>query len=354
MFPEEFKSTLLRLAEENEDMKTLLGLFHLAKGYTTEETLVKNFTAITGKDCTDLLKVLRRKGILKIGTHNDYLCLSGYEEFFDEITGRYLPQPGDFVSYFEKAAEAGDLAKLKMIDLLLKIGKHGTPGLTQYESIRKELSELFSLEAFHAIENDLLRERLCLYGKKREQEFLELYQSEDTKKKVKEQLQAWKANQLAVLPIRETLEKEIDELIKEARWIIKPWSTKMAEQAAMTEQGILETTGYFTGFEIDKFLPFLRSYILLGRDTLYIALTDTLSRHDVVEWKDFPVIFIADEIPKWINDLQAVFKNAYPKLSERKIAIAVPNKGAYANFKQNLLSELMNHLGISEISEFPK
>ncbi|NMX20855.1 hypothetical protein C5S30_00110, partial [ANME-1 cluster archaeon GoMg4] len=72
MFPEEYRSTLLRLVETDEDMRALLGLFHLLKTYTTEETLVRNFTVMTGKDCKDLLKVLVRDEIIKVGANNEY------------------------------------------------------------------------------------------------------------------------------------------------------------------------------------------------------------------------------------------------------------------------------------------
>jgi hypothetical protein len=355
MFPEEYKSTLLSLAEAHgEDMKTLLGLFHLLKDYTTEEALVKNFTAITGKDCKELLKELRRKEILKIGAYNEYLCLSGYEEFFDDITARYSPQPGNLSKYFEKAVEEGDKAALKMIDLLLKLGKHGTVGFTQYALIRNDLSETFSPEIFLALEERLINERLCVYGKRKEKEFLELYQSEDTINDVKARLRAWKAAKLAEMPVIKTLEKEIEDLVADARKSIKQWSAKMAEQAGMSEKEIEETVGYFSGFKMDEFSQIITGNMLIDHDALHIVINDSLSRYDAREWKDFPVLFITEEIPKWIGKMGVVFKNAYPELSYRKIAIAVPDKIAYANFEQNLLSELVNRLGISEIRELPK
>lgn len=358
MFPEEYKSTLLSLVEaHSEDMKTLLGLFHLLKDYTTEEALVKNFMAITGKDCKELLKALRRKEILKIGSYNEYLCLSGYEDFFDDITAGYSHQPGDLSRYFENAVADGDKAALKMIDLLLKLGKHGTAGFTQYELIRNDLSETFSPELFQALEERLIKERLCVYGKKRDEEFLELlYQSEDAINDVKARLKLWRRNKLTEKPVINALEKEIEELVADARKSIKPWSANMAEQAGMSEKEIEETIGYFSGFTMDDSSLFITCNMLIDHDTLHIAITDSLSWYDAREWKDFPVLFITEEIPKWIGKLGVVFKNAYPELKYRKIAIASPDKIAYANFEQNLLFELLNRLGISEseIRELPK
>lgn len=355
MFPEEYKSTLLGLAEAHgEDMKTLLGLFPLLKGYTTEESFVKNFIAMTGKDCKDLLKELRRREILKLGTFNDYLCLSGYEEFFDEITARYSLQPGDLLQYFEKAVERGDNAALKMIDLLLKVGKHGEARLTQYEFIKLEISDRFSPAVFQSLEEELIKERLCLYGKKQDKEFLELYQSEATMNEAKERLAAWKKTKIAEMPVKETLDREIEDLVAKARRKIKAFKETMAVQAGMSEGEIEDTTGYFSGFSIDDSFMFLTGYVLLDRDTLHIAITDSLSRYDAREWKEFPVVFITGEIPNWIGKMGIVFKNAYPELKYRKIAIAVPDKIAYANFGHNLLFELVKRLGISEIKELPK
>ncbi len=354
MFPEEYRSILLSLAEEYEGMKTLLGLFHRLKGYTTEETLVKNFTALTGKDCEDLLKTLRKRGILKIGAHNEYLCLSGYEEFFDEVARGYSLQPGDLSKYIEKAVEEGDRAALKLIELLLKISKHGTPGVTHYELIRDEMSELFSPTVFHSLEERLIKEKLCVYTKKRDKEFLEFYQSGDRIKEVKERLRAWKTNKLAELPVKKMLEREIEGLVADARWRIKEYSAEMAEMAGLSESDIEKTVGYFSGFDVDDVFLFVTGNVLVDHDTLYVAITDSLSRYEAREWRDYPVLFITAELPKWVGTIEGAFKDAYPKLSERRMAIAVPNEVAYANFKQKLLSELVNRLGITEIAEFPK
>lgn len=355
MIPEEYKSTLLSLAEEHgEDMKTLLGLFHQLEGYTTEETLVKNFNAMRGDDCRELLKSLRKSGILKLGSFNEYLPLSGYEEFFEDITVGYSLQPGDLSKYFENAVGEEDKAALKMLDLLLKIGKYGTAGFTQYELIEKELSERFSPEVFQAIEERLIKENLCIYGKKRDEEFLELCQSEDEITDVKAKLRAWKTAKLAEMPVIKTLETEIEDLVAAARKSVKEWKSKMAEQAGMSERELDETVGYFSGFTVDKFSLFITGNMIIHRDRLHIAITDSLSVFEAREWKDFPVLIITEESPKWIGKMGVLFKKSYPELFYRKIAIAVPNEVAYSNYEHSLLSELLNRLGISEIQELPK
>jgi hypothetical protein len=354
MFPEEYRSILLSLAEEDEDMKTLLGLFHRLKGYTTEETLVKNFTALTGKDCRELLKTLRKRGILKIGAHNEYLCLSGYEEFFNEVAVGYSPQPGDLSKYLDRAMEEGDRAALKLIELLLKISKHGVPGLTHYGLIRDEMSELFSPEVFHSLEERLIKEKLCVYLKKRDEEFLEFYQGGARIKEIKARLRAWKTDKLAKTPLIQSLEQEIEGLVADARRGIEAYKEEMAEMAGLSETDIEKAMGYFSGFDVDDVFLFVTGNMLVDHDTLYVAITDSLSRYEAREWRDYPVLFITAELPKWVGKIEGVFKDAYPKLSERRMAIVVPNEVAYANFNQKLLSELVNRLGVTELSEFPE
>jgi len=124
--------------------------------------------------------------------------------------------------------------------------------------------------------------------------------------------------------------------------------------AGLSETDIEKTVGYFSGFDVDDVFLVLTGNMLVGNDTLYVAITDSLSRYEAREWRDSPVLFITAELPKWVGTIENVFKDAYPKLSERRMAIVVPNKVAYANFNQKLLSELVNRLGVTEISEFPK
>jgi len=355
MFPDEYRSTILRLVEANEDMKTLLGIFYPLKGYTTEEALEKNFRAMTGKDCKDLLKLLRRERILKIGTYKEYLCLSGYEEVFNEIAAGFSPQPSDLSEYFEKAVKEGNAAALKMIELLLKMGMHGIGEFSQYEIIKSEISEMFSPAVFSSLAEEFIKENLCVYGKRQATEFLKLIQREDEIKEVKERVSDWKTNKLAEMPIKQTVEKEIEKLIEDARRRME--REKRKEELAETlgipgSEKVEDTVGYFSEFTPDDTLMFITGNALVEHDTLSFVITDCLSRYEAREWKDFPVVFITERIPKWIRQIDVVFKDAYPKLSERKMAIAVPNKVAYSNFKQKLLFELVNRLGIPEVMEF--
>ncbi len=353
MFPEQYKNTLLRLADADEDMKTLLGLFHLLEGYTTEETLARNFTAITGKDCTGLLKELRRKEILKIGAFDEYLCLSGYEAIFDEVVASYAPQPGDLSHYLENAINDDNQAALKMTELLLKVGKLGTIGFSQYGLIKTYISDLLSSAIFESLEEGLIKEHLCFYGKRKDHEFLALHQSEDATKAVEERLKAWKQEQLAELPVIKTLETAIAELRREAKQRIHAHRATMAEQAGMTEDELEETVSTFTGFDIDESSLLITGTALVGGDTLYIVVTDSLSEYDVREWRDFPVVFVLDRLPKWLGKLGGVFRDAYPKLADRKIALVVPNEVAYTNYKRDFLSKLASRLGIDEIKDLP-
>ncbi|NQE06481.1 hypothetical protein C5S32_11485 [ANME-1 cluster archaeon GoMg1] len=360
MYPEEYRSTLSGLIDANEDLKTLLGLFYQLKGYTTDETLVKNFRAMTGKeedDCEGLLKLLRKKSIIKIGAYDEYLCLSGYEAIFDRFAAECSPQPGDLVDYIDKAVEEGEKAKLKMIELLLKMGKHGAGGFTQYASIKMVIAEMFSPAVFQSLENEFIAHNLCVYGKRQTTEFLALYQnqSEDRIEEAKEKLKEWKTNKLTE-PLRETVEKEITELVEGARtrMVREKRKEKLAETLSIPGSEMIgDTFGYFSGFSTDDSFLFSTCNALVEHDSLYIVVTDSLSVYEATEWKNFPVVFITEHIPKWIDKskFEAVFKDAYPKLSERKIAIAVPNEVAYTNYKQGLLLELVNRLGIRKVWE---
>jgi len=135
---------------------------------------------------------------------------------------------------------------------------------------------------------------------------------------------------------------------------IGAYSAEMAEMAGLSETEVEKTVGYFSGFDVDDVFLFVTGNVLVDHDTLYVAITDSLSRYEAREWRDYPVVFITEELPKWVGTIEGAFKDAYPKLSERRIAIVVPNKVAYANFKQKLLFELVNRLGITEILEIPK
>lgn len=354
MFPDEYKDTLLRLAETDEDIRTLLGLFAVLKGYTTEESIAKNYTALTEKDCRDPLRVLKRWEILKVGANDEYLCLSGYEDVFNETIAAYAPQPGDLQHFLERALAEGDLAALKMLEMLLKIGKLGICGFSQYELLRRDLSNIFTSSTFRRVEEQLIKERLSLYGKRRDTEFLELFLSEEDLEPVKQRFYAWKQEQLAASPQVKQLEKMIKEQVTEARREIHDHRANLATQAGMSAEEFEDTVGYFSGFDVDDTSFFFTSYMNVGKDKLYVAVTDQLSRFDILDWKDYPVLFVLEETPKYLDDIQNVFANAYPKLKDRKIALVVPGRVAYANYEQKLFSKLVERLGVEELNELPR
>jgi predicted XRE-type DNA-binding protein len=161
---------------------------------------------------------------------------------------------------------------------------------------------------------------------------------------------AWKAKELAELPVKQQLEKEIGDLVRGARDRMK--GGRLADTLGIPESEIVEaTSGYFSGFEMDDTFLFLTSDLLLEHDTLHIVIIDSLSRFEVLEWKNFPVVFVTDAKPRWLGKMGAVFKAAYPVLSDRKIAIVVPNKDAYSNFKQRLFYLLLDRLEVEDLSE---
>ncbi|MBN1456214.1 MAG: hypothetical protein JW945_08215 [Methanomicrobia archaeon] len=354
MFPEEFKDTLLRLAETDEDIRTLLGLFAVLESYTTEESIAKNYTALTEKDCRDPLRVLKRWEILKVGANDEYLCLSGYEDIFNEAIAAYAPQPGDLEHFLERVLAEGDLAALKMLEMLLNIGKLGICGFSQYELLRRDLSSIFTSSTFRRLEEQLIKEHLCLYGKRRETEFLMLFPGEADLKPVKQRFYAWKQEQLAASQTVKQLEQMITEQVAEARRGIRDRRANLATQAGMSADEYEETVGYFSGFDVDDTSFFFTSNMIVGKDKLYVAVTDQLSRFDVLNWKDYPVLFVLEEPPKWLGDIHNVFANAYPKLKDRKIAIVVPDRVGYANYEQKLLSQLVERLGVEELKELPR
>ncbi|MEA1998189.1 MAG: hypothetical protein U9N61_02535, partial [Euryarchaeota archaeon] len=258
---------------------------------------------------------------------------------------------GDLLAYFEKAVEEEDKATLKALYLLLELGRHGLLGSTQYEILKTDISEIFTPAVFQSVEERLIRDRICVYGEKYETEFLDLYQSDAKKSELKERMWAWKAKELAELPVKQQLEKLIEELVRGARERLK--ERGFADTLGIPEsETVDETSGYFSGFEMDDSFLFLTSDLLLEHDTLHIVIVDSLSRFEAREWKNFPVVFVTDAMPRWLGKRGVVFNAAYPVLSDRKIAIAVPNKGAYSNFKQRLLYLLLDRLDIEEMSEF--
>lgn len=351
MLIEEYKSTILSLIDANEDVKTLLGLFHPMEGCTTEAALVKNFAAITGKDCKDLLNLLRKRKILRIGAYSEYICLAGYEPIFDEITAEFSAQPGDLSEYFEKAVKDGNKAAVKLIELLLKIGEQGITGFTQYDIIKRDMPDMFSAAVFHSLEDDFIKENLCVYGKKHRREFLKLTQSEEKIKDVKERVRDWKSKELAKMPVTKTLEKKIGDFITDTKRAAEGRREDFVEWSKFSPEEMDQLGGYFSGFKMDENFLFLTGDLVVGRDTLHLVVTDSLSRFDVREKRVEPLMFVTAKAPRWLGRFEHIFREAYPRLSERKVAIAVPNKVAYSNFKQDLLYKIVDLLDIQEVSE---
>jgi hypothetical protein len=354
MTPEEYKNLVLGMSERNEDVKLLLELVYLLEDASSEEALTKNFTALRGeeKECRELLKLLRKKRVLGRGPNDEYIYPSGHEKSFADVTAGFLQEPHDLSNYFEKAVKEGNNAAIKLIELLLKMSIHGIFGFTQYDLIKNDMSDMFSPAVFCSVEEEFIHENLCIYGKKRRKEFLELYQSEERIEDTKERVRVWRAEKLAAMPSTETLEKGIEKLVAEAKRGARNRGADFAEWSRFSEEELAGIAGYFSGLTIDDSFLFLTGDLFVRGDTLHIVVTDSLSRYDVREWRHQPVLFITNEILRWIDKLEDVFTGAYPKLSERKMCIAVPNKVAHTNFKHELLYDVLERLGIGEVIEF--
>lgn len=355
MTPEEYRNLVLSITEKNEDVEVLLKLVYLLEGSSSEEALTKNFTALRGnareKECKELLKSLRRKRVLIIGPYDEYICPAGHEKVFADTAASFLQGPHDLSKYIEKAVKEGNEAAIKLIELLLKMSIQGITGFTQYEIIKNDMCDMFSPSVFRSVEEEVIKENLCIYGKKRRKEFLGLYQSEGKKEAAKERVRAWRAEKLAAMPVTKMLEREIEKLVEEAKRGTEERRAGLAEWAKFSQEEIDAIEGNFSGFAMDDNFLFLTGDMYVRRETLHLVVTDSLSRYDVREWRDQPVVFVTEEIPSWIGKMEAVFSGAYPELSKRKVSIAVPNKVAYSNFKQKLLYDVVGRLGISEVQE---
>lgn len=351
MKPEEYKNLVLSVTERDEDARTLLGLVYLLKEYASEEALTRNFAALRGKEreCMGLLKSLRRKRILGTGPYDEYICPAGQEKTFEELTSRFLAEPPKLA----QIVEAGNNATLTMIELMLKIGIHGVPGFTQYELIKADMSDMFSPEVFQTLETEFIARNICVYGQRKPRhEFLRLYhQSEDELRTATAKLVAFREKELYKMPMTKELETQIGVIIAQSHEEAKAREEGLAEWSKFTNEELETVSGYFSGFTMDKDFIALTGDVSAARDTLHLMVKDKLSRYDVREWREQPVVFVTSELPRWIGRIKHVFKEAYPEYSERKLAIVVPNKVAYANFKQELFSTLLTRLGIEEVSE---
>ncbi|RLG35831.1 hypothetical protein DRN80_01090 [Methanosarcinales archaeon] len=350
MTPEEYRNQVLKLAEGSEDIKTLLRLTYQLKEYSSEEALARNFSALRGGDCRMLLRALRRKKVLGRGPFDEYICRPGYETVFDEVASGFVPMPQPLSGYLDAMIKAGDKAAIKMIELLLKVSIHGIPGYTQYWLIEKEISEWFSSSVFHTLEQKFIADNLCIYGQKRGHEFLWMYnQKEDELMRAREMLLEIREKELFQMPIVKRVEDVIMALIGISKRESKEWKDIAATLAEMPEGDIEKLSGYFSGFKMNEEFLFITGDMLIDRNSLYLVITDTLSRYDVREWRNDPVVFIISELPAWIDKTRQVFNDAYPKLSDRKIAIALPDGVAYTNYRQNLLSIFLERIGIDEV-----
>ncbi len=352
MTPEEYRTLVLKLIAK-EDVRTLLGLVYLLKEYSSEDALIRNFSALRGDgECRMLLKALRRRRILGRGPFDEFIPRPGYESVFDEVVSDFIPASPPISEYLTNAIKSGDEATIKMIELLLKLTIHGIAGYTQYRLLEEEISEQFSPSVFHALEHRFIADKLCVYGERRGHEFLCLYnQSVDELGRAREILRDRKQKELFGMPVVKRVDDTIRSLAGLSKREPKEWKEIVAAWAAMPESDIEKLSGYFSGFKMDEDFLFITGDMLIDRDTLYFVITDRLTRYDVREWRTDPVVFIVSELPAWIDKpkLKLVFNDAYPKLSDRKIAIARPDEVAYANFNQELLTRFLARLGIEEI-----
>ncbi len=355
MNPEKYKNLVLSVTESNEDAKTLLGLVYVLKEYASEEALMKNFVALKGKeeDGKNLLKSLRRKRVLGRGPYDEYICPAGHEDVFNDFASGCLQEPPKLSKVLKEEVEAGNNAAIKMIELLLKIHIHGITGFTQYELVKADISDMFSPAVFQSLESKFIAENVCVYGQRRPgHEFLWIYhQSDDEIMNATDMLKEFREKELYKMPLTRMVEGKIGDFIQEAKREQKGQKEEFAEWTQFSEAEIDTLSGYFTGFTINDDFLSLYGNMYVKRDTLHLVVTDKLSRYDIREWREQPVVFITEEMPRWVERIRRVFEGAYPNFSDRKLAIAVPNKVAYTNFKQELLSTLLRRWGIEEVLE---
>ena len=400
MNAEKYEELVLSVAERSEDAKVLLGLVCLLEGASSEEALTRNFTALRGEKTEErggeeaeerakergkeLLRFLRKKKILGRGPFDEYISLPGYENVFSKTVAGFLLQPGDLSEYLENVLKTVDgdgerreeekeeeeekkeeegkgveeekkerrersNAVIKIIELLLKIDIHGVSGFTQYDIIKPDMCDMFSPAIFRSVEDELISKKLCVYGKKRKREFLKLCSSSAEIKDAKERIEEWRRKKLTTGGVPEIVEKRVKDLVAGVKKGTKEWKAKFAEVSKFSKEDLEKVGAYFSGFKMEENFLFLTGDLLVGDDTLHLVITDRLSRYDVREWRRQPVLFITEVRPRWLQKIEVVFRGAYPKLSERRVAVAVPNEVAYSNFKQDLLYDIVERLGIPEV-----
>ena len=358
MKPEEYKNLVLGITEKDEGARILQGLVYLLKEYASEEALTKNFVALQGEgkeeECKDLLKTLHHKRVFGIGPYDEYICPAGHEKDFEEIALDYLKAQPKLSAIVKAEVDAGNNAALTMIELMLKMSTHGLPGVTQYEFIKADISDMFSPEVFQALETDFIAKNLCVYGQRAPRhEFLWLYhQTDDERKAAQDMLIEFREKELYKMPQIKEFEGLIGEVIAESQQEQKAKKEGLAHWAEFSQEQVDAVSAHFSGFTMDEDFVVLNANLYVDRDTLHLVITDKLSRYVIREWKDQPVVFVTEKLPKCVQNLSRVFEDAYPCYEERKLAIVVPNEVAYANFDQKLFSRLIARLGIEKCLEF--
>jgi len=363
--PAEYEHLISEFAEKDEDVRMLLSLVHILRGYSTVPALVKNFKALRGvsdeeamRKCKALTKELRKRGVLWRGFYDEFVCPEGFEEVFERVVSAFVHEvvrKRPLKDFFEECKAKKDTAALKMLELLLKVPLQER-GATQYEMLRADISDMFSPAKFLELEERFIAEGICIYGKKARREFLELRHSEAEKISLRDAMLEYRQEVLSTRA--EEVERAVGGMLnemKENSELVKSLASQMNVPA---ESKILKKIiGDFSGFSMDDTFFFLTASFSIFSNFLVVVLTDTLSRYDVREWRTYPdpTLFLVEEMPRWVKDIESVFKDAYPPLSERKIAIAsLKTKEAFANYESDALSIFLERLGISEIQPFPK
>jgi len=363
--PAEYEHLISEFAGKDEDVKMLLSLVHILRGYSTIPALMKNFKALRRvsdeeamRKCKALTKELRKRGVLWRGFYDEFVSPEGFEEVFERVVSAFVHEvvrKRPLKDFFEECKAKKDTAALKMLELLLKVPLQER-GATQYEMLRADISDMFSPAKFLELEERFIAEGICIYGKKARREFLELRHSEAEKISLRDAMLEYRQEVLSTRA--EEVERAVGGMLnemKENSELVKSLASQMNVPAE--SKMLKKLIGDFSGFSMDDTFFFLTASFSIFSNFLVVVLTDTLSRYDVREWRTYPdpTLFLVEEMPRWVKDIESVFKDAYPPLSERKIAIAsLKTKEAFANYESDALSIFLERLGISEIQPFPK
>ncbi len=351
MTPAEYRKMLSRMAANDERVRTIVALVHMLEGYSTIESLARNYNAIrrmndesaADSECRAIVKELRKRGLLWRGFYDEFLCPEGFEDAFEDVASEFVSPPKQLSAFFEECVSKKDIASLKMLELMLKM-PYEHAGMTQYEMLKTEISDMFSPDVFKSIEERMIGEGICFYMKKAKREFLSLRHEEEEKKRVRDALVDFREEYLRDLA--SSFEKRLSEFADEIKEDAKKMMVEsLAVKLGVTPKTLDEFICQFSGFSMDDTMMFLTTSFSVMSEVIVIVLTDRLSRYDAYTWHTYPepTLFIAEEMPSWVNEIESVFRNAYPPLKERKIAIASSkSKKAYANFESELLKDMLN------------